>query len=144
MTSNHPTPSGDASTMTDDRYWVPLTDPAMYARVQAAVSRIFRHFEATNPGTIRREKAQDGSDLAYLWYDRAGDGTAGWDLFEGVGPEKSSPFRRADFTRTRDGKTASIAADSDGCTVLFGTRIDGTVEELLDALESFAQMIGAA
>ena len=57
--------------------WTTFTDPEMHARIEAAVSRVFRHFEATAPGTPHQEKAQDGSDLAYLSYDRnATNGTA--------------------------------------------------------------------
>jgi hypothetical protein len=116
--------------------WNRYANPAMHARISAAIGLVFDH---TDPRAIRTEKAADGSDLRYALYDSEGQAAYGWDLFDGTSSAKASPFRRADYRRTADGQAAGVAADSDGRSVVFFGGLALTAEELVSGLEQFAK-----
>lgn len=118
--------------------WTQIPDPAMHARITAAVRLVLDH---TDPRAIHAEKAEDGSDCRDALYDSNGTAAYGWSLYEGSNPEKGSPFCRADRTRASDGCGTAIAADSDGRTVLFIDELGATAEEAVSALERFARHV---
>jgi hypothetical protein len=126
-------PSGAERIFTDAE-WTYITDPAMHARIAAAISLVLKHVD---PHAVHTEKAQDGSDLRDVLFDSNGQAPHGWEIYEGKSPAKALPFSRADYRRTSDG--AAIAALGDGRTVLFSDGLGyGPAEEMTAALERFA------
>jgi hypothetical protein len=119
-------------------------DPAVNARIQDAVSMAFRYYEHASPAAVRSETAADGSTCRYLWFDRSAPGGYGWDLFEGVGEDGPAPFRRADLMRVSDEKASAVIAVDDGRTVGFYDGLGDPEDQVLCALERFAQALGPA
>jgi hypothetical protein len=131
-------PSGAERIFTDANSggWKEISDPAMHARVAAAISLIF---EYADPRAVHTEKAADGSDLRDVLFDT---NPHGWEIYEGRNPAEALPFSRADYRRISDGVGSAIAAYGDGHTVLFSDGLGyGPAEELIAALERFAQHV---
>jgi hypothetical protein len=120
--------------------WDQITDPAMHARVSAAVKLVFDH---TDPRAVFSEPVRDGSSRCHVLYDSEGRAPDGWDLCERTGPKQGNAFRRADYFRRSDGACNAVAADSDGRTVRFSDGFGAPLEEFVSALERFAQHVAS-